>query len=232
MKNGCQYRFEPLSGGLSVAVNETDRVCVDALLLAHFVGACDGAVCDLGTGCGVIPLRLLDRGACDAACGVDIRPGAVALLQAAIDRFSLHGRLSAVCADWSRLSMLPAGGFAVVTANPPYYKEGSGAPPADPDRRVMRFGAPDCFASLCAAASRLLADSGRLCVCVPPARWEDLCAAMRGAGLFVSRRRDVLSREGRTFLCLAEAVKRPVETAVLPPWDMTDSDFLKELYNE
>ena len=229
MSNGCQYRCEPLSGGLGVFTQAPDRVNADALLLAHFIGRCEGALCDLGTGCGTVPLALLDRGLCDTACGVDIRPEAVALVQTAVDRFSLHGRLSAVCADWCAL---PADGYAVVSANPPYFAEGAGALPADPARRVMRFGDADCFASLCAAARRLLRDDGRFCVCVPPARLDDMTAAMQEAGFYPSRRRDVLSVGEKRFLCLVEAVPFAVETAVLPSWDMTDSDFLKELYNE
>lgn len=232
MSNGCQYTFEPLSGGLAVCTDRTDRIGTDALLLAHFVGQCEGAVCDLGTGCGVIPLVLLDRRRCTAACGVDIRPKAVTLVQAAINRFSLHGRLSVVCADWRDLSALPVGQFAAVTANPPYFKEGTGALPVDPDRRIMRFGGADCFSSLCTAAARLLREDGRFCVCVPPVAWEDMHAALCSAGLHACRLRPVLSREGRTFLYLIEAVKPPADCVRLPAWDMTDSDFIKELYNE
>lgn len=54
---------EHLANGTPVFITQSHRFGQDALLLAHFCRVRRAeAVCDLGTGCGVIPLRWHDRG--------------------------------------------------------------------------------------------------------------------------------------------------------------------------
>ena len=111
-------RWEPL-GCCGVMTEGTDTFGVDAFLLARFCGDPRGAVCDLGTGCGIVAMLLAARTEAAPIVGVDIRPEATALFQAAIDRCGMGERLRALCADWRDLSTLPAGGFEAVTVNPP-----------------------------------------------------------------------------------------------------------------
>ena len=70
---------EHLANGTPVFITQSHRFGQDALLLAHFCRVRRAeAVCDLGTGCGVIPLRWHDRGHRGPCLALDIAPGAVA----------------------------------------------------------------------------------------------------------------------------------------------------------
>ena len=76
---------EHLANGTPVFITQSHRFGQDALLLAHFCRVRRAeAVCDLGTGCGVIPLRWHDRGHRGPCLALDIAPGAVAQLHAAV----------------------------------------------------------------------------------------------------------------------------------------------------
>ena len=53
------YRKEPLTGQMHVYVSENHRFGTDAFLLANFSNwRKKDLVCDLGTGCGIIPMIL------------------------------------------------------------------------------------------------------------------------------------------------------------------------------
>ena len=65
--------------GRVVYTSPAHRFQTDALRLAAFAMPADSErVCDLGTGCGVIPLRWHDRGHRGLCLALDIAPGAVA----------------------------------------------------------------------------------------------------------------------------------------------------------
>ena len=117
---------EHLANGTPVFITQSHRFGQDALLLAHFCRVRRAeAVCDLGTGCGVIPLRWHDRGHRGPCLALDIAPGAVAQLHAAVqaaeawhitpvtaDLRDLAGLHPALFYRWARQSGRGAGGCA------------------------------------------------------------------------------------------------------------------------
>ena len=128
---------ETLCGGTAVYVNATHRVNTDAMLLSHFcrIHRADRA-CDLGSGCGIIPLRWHDAGHRGPALAVELQPDAAALLEKSLaetDPFTgeCPGRhITALCADLRTLQRkdVPfAGRYDLVCCNPPYFTGGPAA---------------------------------------------------------------------------------------------------------
>ena len=112
---------EHLANGTPVFITQSHRFGQDALLLAHFCRVRRAeAVCDLGTGCGVIPLRWHDRGHRGSCLALDIAPGAVAQLHAAVQAAEAW-HITPVTADLRDLAGLHpyAQSRDVVACNPP-----------------------------------------------------------------------------------------------------------------
>lgn len=232
-------RLEPLGNGINVVVSPTHTFGTDALLLAAFAAPrLRDVACDLGTGCGIIPLLWCRSGAPGRIVAVDIQPLACSQLERAVELARLEGRIRSVCADLREPNAaLPPGAFTLVTANPPYYPEGTGAVSGETAARLARHETACTLRELIQAAGRLLKTGGRLCICHRPERLCDVTEAMRAAGIEPKRLRLAAHRRGKTpFLLLLEGKKggRPglrveAELALENP-DGTRTDELRRLY--
>ena len=101
---------------------------------------------------------------------------------------------------------LPAGGFDLAVANPPYFPPSRGLSPADPARRQARTEDTLSLPELCRAAGYLLRWGGSFCLVHRPERLADLLTALREAGLEPKRLRAVEPRPGAApSLLLLEA---------------------------
>ena len=120
-------RKEKLGSGITAFVSESHSFGTDAVLLADFASPTKRAVCcDLGSGCGIIPL-LWCKKETGHITAVEIQPLGVNQIEAAIEYNSLSDRLTAVNADLKNLKgVVPFGCFDVVTMNPPYKASGAG----------------------------------------------------------------------------------------------------------
>lgn len=209
-------RCERLAGGTPVYVDAHHRFGQDALLLAHFARPRPGeAACDLGTGCGVIPLRWHDRGHRGPCWAVELQPQALALLRRAVAETPAAAHIVPTCADlraWR--SPVP---LDVVACNPPYFTGGPRSP--DAARALARHEDACTLPDVCRAATRSLRDGGRLCLCQRPERLADVLCALRGAGIEPKRLRFVAAKvEKAPFLILVEGQKaRAPGLCVLPP---------------
>ena len=228
-------RLEDIGGGLAVA--QTPDFCfgTDALVLAAF-GAPQKAgekVCDLGTGCGIIPFILQTRPHPPAyTLGVDIQAEAIALCQTAKTQNGTK-TIEFLQADWRDYAdMLPMGQFDRVLCNPPYFPKGSGKQNDSPARKIARHADENTLPCMCKAAAWTLRYGGKLCVCHRPSQLPDLFAAMRQNGLEPKRMRLVQQRaEAAPFLVLVEAVKGGKEGLdVAVPWQLTDPQTHAYIY--
>lgn len=182
--------FEPLSETISVCVSQSHRFGTDALLLAHFAAPLHkDRVCDLGTGCGIIPLAMMRRDRPRQILGIDIQPEAIELFRAGIARSGLSETVSALEADLRQTAALPAGRFDLVTCNPPYQAAGTGIPADRASDQIARHETLCTLADVCKAADRLLRYGGRLCLCQRVGRLSDVICTMRAAGLEPKRLR-------------------------------------------
>ncbi len=205
-----ETRFEPLESiGGGVFVTPEHGFGADALLLADFATCRGKAVCELGTGCGVIAL-LLARD--NAVTAVEIQPEAAALATRSAAACGLPVRV--FTADWRALDgLLPAGLFDRVVCNPPYFPAGGGRENDSPARRIARHEeSPAALGELCAAAARLLKNGGTFCLCHRPERLCDLTDALRKNGLEPKRIEAVCHPGGQQpwlILCEAKRGGRP-----------------------
>ena len=228
-------RFEALGGGLAVAQTDDFRFGTDAILLAAFgePSKAGERVCDLGTGCGIIPFLLQNRAHPPAyTLGVDIQAEGIALCRAANARNGLE-TVSFVQADWRAPDTIgERGSFDRVLCNPPYFPADSGRQNDSEARRIARHAQADTLQTACAAAKYLLKFGGKLCMCHRPAQLAAVFAAMQANGLEPKRLIAVQSRQDAAVqLVLVEAVKGG-KTGLLfeRPWLLDDADTHAYIY--
>lgn len=211
---------EQLPNGFAAYTSPDFRFQADGLRLAAFAMPADGEkVCDLGTGCGCIPLWWLSQGAHPLVDGVDIQEEAIRLAEASVAANGWQERFWPLCQDWRGLT-LPVGAYDRVVCNPPYYAAGQGRTSPDAARDTARQESAQGMAEWVSAAARLLRTGGRLCVCHRPDRLPALFSALRAAGLEPKRLQLVQRRvDTRPWLVLCEARKggKP-ELQIEPVW--------------
>ncbi len=190
----AEYEVETLSDTIRVYVTKQHKFGTDAFLLAHFASPRHkDMVCDLGTGCGIIPLILWRDFAPKQIVGVELFPQAVEQFSLSVKQSGLIGRVIPLLGDLKTIKdpALPDGRFDVVTCNPPYKALGAGIPSETPAELSARHEVNCTILDVCRRASKLLKFGGRLCICNRPERLADCMAAMRDTGLEPKRLRFV-----------------------------------------
>lgn len=188
------------------------RYAIDSLLLVDFAARARARAClDLGTGSGVVALRLLERGACARAVGIERQAELAAHARENARALGLEARFRLVEADLRRaVRAEPPGGFDLVTANPPFHRAKGGRPSPVAGRAAARTEGDTTLADFVAAARHALGHRGRFCVVVPAARFPELAELARQAGLPPKRARFVHAapdRPAHLVLCEAAAAK-------------------------
>lgn len=204
------FQVERLSDTIRVAVSPAHKFGTDAFLLAHFAAPRHkDAVCDLGAGCGIIPLILWRDFTPQAVTGVELQPQAVEQFARSVELSGLAGTITPVQGDLRALpGSLTPGSFDLVTCNPPYKAAGAGIPSELPQELAARHEVSCTIADVCKAASRLLRFGGRLCICNRPERLADCITAMKDAGIEPKRLRFVAKHADRApWLFLLEGRK-------------------------
>lgn len=202
--------YIPVYGDTVAAVDDVHRFGTDAILLSHFAMPCAGdTVCELGTGCGAIALRLAAGGNPSAVHGVDVQPDAVALAQAGSAAFQGSPRPTFAVGDWRNpWAIAPAGAFRRVVCNPPYFPPHSGAVNREAAATIARHEQEDTLDSLCGAAAWLLTSGGRFFLCHRPERLPSVLAALTAHHLEPKRLQAVQKRtDTAPWLFLLEARK-------------------------
>ncbi|WP_312643217.1 methyltransferase [Hydrogenoanaerobacterium sp.] len=192
------YTFEQLTAELSICVTPDHKFGTDAFLLSHFAQhRRKDVACDLGTGCGIIPLLWFRCNPPQRVFAVDIQPKAIEQLKITVERNGLHDSLTPVLADLKALDgRLPKAGFDLVTCNPPYKIANTGILSELTSEQIARHEVLCNINDVCAAASKLLKFGGRLCICQRPERLLDVLEAMRKNGIEPKLVRFVQQREG------------------------------------
>ena len=173
--------FEELKTGLWVCRSELHSFGTDAFLLTGFsrYRATD-RVCDLGTGCGIIPLLMQRANPPKEIFAVDIQPEAIAQLRLALEKSTQVQNIHPIEADLRTLwPDAPAGQLDLITCNPPYKAGNAGILSDAPAKQIARHETMCSIGDICAAAYRLLQYHGRLCLCCRPERLCDVMCAMR-----------------------------------------------------
>ena len=172
--------FERLTDNIEICVTAEHRFGTDAFLLADFANPRKkDLVCDLGTGCGIIPLLMSRSLPPKKIFAVDIQQQAIEQLKLSLDRSKLTS-IEPVLADLKELwHEAPLGMFDVVTCNPPYKASDSGIQSEMTAQRIARHEILCDINDVCRAAAKLLKFSGKLCICNRPERLCDVIMAMK-----------------------------------------------------
>ncbi|MEG2500143.1 MAG: methyltransferase [Oscillospiraceae bacterium] len=226
---------EMLNGKTAVYVSDTHRFGTDAMLLSHFCHLRrNESVCELGSGCGILPLRFFDGGHRGRCVAVEISPEGTELLQKSVIE-NKADNIIPICADLRTFKDEPM--YDLVACNPPYFKGGYES--LSPTRRTARHEISCTIEDVCLCAMRLLKDGGRLCLCHRPERMADVICAMRAARIEPKVIRFVRQRQaaGTPWLFLIEGQKnrasgiRYLPDLIIENDEGQQSDELTHIYN-
>ena len=202
--------LEELKAGLYVCRSDIHSFGTDAFLLTGFCRyRAKDTVCDLGTGCGIIPLLMQRHQPPKLIYAVDIQQEAIEQLHEGMAASDPMPSITPVCADLRNLwDGAPHGTLDLVTCNPPYKAHEAGILSADPAKQIARHEIACSFTDVCSAASRLLRYHGRLCVCCRPERLTEFICAMRENSIEPKRLRFVCKTpHDAPWLFLLEGMK-------------------------
>ena len=182
--SASDWHRETLSNRACVYTSSSHAFGTDAFLLAHFAAPHKRErVCDLGTGCGIIPLIFARDDAASEVLGVELQEQGAAQFKRAIEETQTKTLLRACCADLRALPAAENGRYDLVTCNPPYKAAGRGILSGTDAQQLARQETMCTLNDVCAAAKRLLRFGGRLCICQRPERLADAMITMRQNGL-------------------------------------------------
>ena len=228
--------YEALGSGVFAAVNETHTFGTDALLLADFAAPKQKErVCDLCSGCGIVPLIFLRNDPNQNMTAVEIQAEACGLIEEGLKKSNHANGIRVINADLRAFQEhLPCGEFDLVTINPPYFKVGSGYACRTPEQQLIRSEVCCTVEDFSRCAARLLRSGGRLCLCHRPERLTDVIAALRNNRLEPKRLRFVAAESGMApWLFLLEAKKDAASGLIVEkPLSMKDEAEQKRILGE
>ncbi len=192
-------KLEPLGNGIRVIVSLNHVFGTDTVLLAHFSAPRkNDKACELGTGCGAIPLIWRRERVPAHVTAVEIQEEACSMLERSIALNSQEEYISVLHSDLRELDgkLMPSS-FDLVVSNPPYKAEGTGIVNPQQSHRIARHETLCTMEDIICAASRLLNFSGRLCMCQRPERLSDMITLMRKYAVEPKRIRFVQQRAAK-----------------------------------
>lgn len=192
------------------------RFSIDALILADFIKVKeDESVCDLGAGCGVLPIILSKNFKADKVVGVEIQKK---LFELAKKNFKLNG-CDAEVLNLDLRKYKPTGKFDIVVSNPPYRKENSGKINPSDEKAIARHEIKCTLDDLLSSASRLLKLKGKFYFIYVPERIGEVMQKLSKYNLAAKEIRFVHSKMNKDAeLVLVKAMKGVNEgLKVLPP---------------
>lgn len=205
------------------------RYSLDPLLLSRFCSGVpqDGAIIDLGAGCGIISLVLARLNPTASVVAVENNPAMAALVERNILHNGLSGRVSSLCDDVVHLrASHPDSRFDLVVSNPPFRTAGSGKISPRAGRDAARHETTAKLADFIAAAKYLVKPSGRICMIQLPERLAEfmfLAAAMKLAVLRIRMIHGNMASPATMFM--AELAKgRRSSPVVEPPLFVRDME--------
>lgn len=174
--------------GYDIYVSEDHRFGTDAVLLARFAKPSPkDTVCDLCTGCGIIPMLFAAWGKPPAfTYGVEIQEEAFKLFSDSVKDNGLTEKIIPIKADLTKdeeLLQVPREKMDIVTVNPPYFKVKAGLERLSPAQAMARHELLCDLEQVIRAASLLLKYGGSLKICHIPERLTDIMCLMRKYGI-------------------------------------------------
>lgn len=191
-------RTEKLAHNMEIFVSKKHVFTSDALLLANFASPKrKDKACDLGTGCGIIPLIWHRDFSPSVNIGVEISENACSLFKNTLEINNISDRIQCINADLRHIDgILPYEYFDVVTINPPYKKRSAGIANENEEQKNARHEYSCTLSDAVSAAYHLLKFGGRFVLCHRPERLCDIFLAMRENHIEPKRLREIVQRKG------------------------------------
>jgi len=199
--------------GIKLYISKEHRFGTDSLILADYAKsskqAANKTICDLCSGCGVIPVVLADKKP-RKIYAVEIDAEAVSLLKRTVGENNL-GFIEVMGGDLRDSGLLSEIGREsadLVTANPPYYPDGSGY---ERNRQKSARYEKECeLTDVIGAAAYLLKYGGELKMCMTAARFADCVCLMRERGIEPKEAVFIMKKENaRLFLISGKKGAKP-----------------------
>lgn len=186
------------------------KVCTDACILGALAGSADPQrILDIGAGTGLLSLMLSQRYSCPVDA-VEPHPGAYGDARLNFSRSPWAGRLSLY--NQRIQEFRPKYRYDLIVSNPPFFSNHKRS--AAPGRNAALHNDDLPFSDLVKAVIRLLDESGRFFVLLPPHEWTRLDKMLELAGFFPETRRRIRNfPEKDPFRIVASYAFRPVKSA-------------------
>ena len=215
----------------------TMKVGTDAVLLGRWVEVKPtDVVLDIGTGCGIMPLMLAQKGAkrIDA-----VELDAVSANEAEINFTASQWRDKLRVYNVDIQNYASSEKYDLIISNPPFFINSY---KSETERKNLARHTDDSlsFAGLCASASRLLKDDGRFAVVLPLTESVEFLKDAAKCGFYQSKRMEIVPVEGKELNRVnLELKKMPSETILTTSFVIRGADgkftaqydeFLKDFY--
>lgn len=187
------YKTEYLGSGCKVAVSDEHSFGTDAVILADFARPNkNSVVCDMGTGCGIIPMLLYKNGYGKSIFGIEIQENAYEQAVESVKLSNAEDKVKIINGDIKNIKELFShASFNTVIMNPPYKAAQGGIESKNDSARIARHEVMCNIDDVTFAAAHLLNFGGNLCLCNRPERLCDTIDSMRKAGIEPKRLRFV-----------------------------------------
>jgi len=205
----------------------------DAYLLAAFVRSNpSGVCCELGGGCGVIPLLCLSRNKFRRMATVELQEVYADIIRRNAELNGMADRITVLHDDVRNVTPDMVGGECdAVLSNPPYMRNDSGKGNDNPEMSIARRELNGTIGDFCRSAARLLKFGGLFYVVYRPDRLAELFAALHAASLEPKRMVTVYpSASDKPCLVLVEAKKGAKPALIQSPPLIIYRDEAKQTY--
>ncbi|MBR4391101.1 MAG: methyltransferase [Bacteroidales bacterium] len=215
----------------------TMKVGTDAVLLGAWVKVQPtDCVLDIGTGCGILPLMLAQKGVAKVDA-VDLDEASAYEASANFEASQWRDRLNAYHADIRRFGF--GRSYDLILSNPPFFVH-SFKCDADRKNQARHTDTSLTFEELVVSVKRLLKPEGRFVLVLPERESHDFLPLANAHGLFVHERLDLIPVVGKEVnrvnleLRYGKPEETRVATLVLRDADNRFSDeynaLLKDFY--
>lgn len=181
---------------------------VDAILLSFFTRP-KGIVMDLGTGTGVIPLRLADDPNIKRIYGVELQEIVAEMAEKSVYLNKLEDKIQILNEDLRKLpESFPRASIDTIVTNPPYMKPGAALVNPEENHAYSRHELNCTLEDIMRVSGYLLKPLGKLYMVHRPNRLVDVLCEMRSNGIEPKLMTWVYPKPGKPAnLFLVEGVK-------------------------
>jgi len=197
--------------------HSTMKVGTDAILLGRWVEVKPtDVVLDIGTGCGLLPLMLSQKGVSFVdAVDIDVASIEEACLNFQVSQWRNH--LNAYCMDINDFA--PGKCYDLIVSNPPYFNRFSKCE-LERKSRARHNDMTLSYEVLCASVCRLLKPEGRFALVLPADVSAEFLNVAEHNGLFLQKRMTIIPIEGR------EPNRLNLELCFTKPSEIQEEEFV------